>query len=111
MKTLNILASLAIALVVTVSGCGQNSKSETPKNSQKSHQSDNTLLKEYAKARHGKNAQVEIQGGFSGGSYQVIVRVQIASGQYAGGYDRFSYTATVDSSAQRVTSWELYEHN
>lgn len=110
MKITSIII-LAIGLAVAAGGCDQKSTPATPKSSNTSHKSDNTLLKEYAKARHGNNAQVEIQGGFYGSSYQVIVRVQIASGQYAGGYDRFSYTATVDSSSQRVTSWELYEHN
>ena len=69
------------------------------------------LIQEYAEARHGRNADVEIVGGFYGGAYQVTVRVQIPSGIYAGGYDRFSYTATVDEESQRITSWQLYDHN
>jgi prepilin-type processing-associated H-X9-DG protein len=71
-----------------------------------SYKSNDALLEAYAKALHGGNAQVEIQSGFYGGSYQVIVRVS-----NAGGIDRFSYTATLDSDAKRVTSWKLYEHN
>jgi TM2 domain-containing membrane protein YozV len=73
--------------------------------------SNDTILTEYAKARHGKDAHVEVQRGFYGGGYQVIVRARIAKGQYAGGYDRFSYKATVDPVSHTVTSFDMYDHN
>jgi len=76
-----------------------------------SYKSKDALLREYAKALHGNDAQVEILSGFSGGLYQVNVRVEIITGKYIGGYHTYSYTAAVDSSSQRVTLWELAFHN
>lgn len=69
------------------------------------------LIRDYAESLYGRNADIEIQSGFYGGTYQVIVRVPIASGIYGGGYDRSSYTVAVDETAQRIDSWQLYEHN
>jgi hypothetical protein len=80
-------------------------------NSGYSRKSKEDLLKDYAKSIHGDSAYIEIQGGFAGDSYQVIVEVPITSGDSAGGYNRYSYSATVDAEAQRVTSWNLYDHN
>jgi len=75
------------------------------------HKSARTLIEEHAEALHGGKARVEIVSGFYGGAYQVTVHVRITRGIYAGGYDRFSYTVTVDEPAQEITSWELYDHN
>jgi TM2 domain-containing membrane protein YozV len=76
-----------------------------------SHKSARQLITDYAKDHYGRDADVEIEGGFAGGSYQVTVRTRVEGGTYDGGINRSSYTVTVDESAQQIKSWEMYDHN
>ena len=79
--------------------------------SSSSHKSARQLITDYAKDHYGHNADVEIEGGFAGGSYQVTVRTRVEGGTYDGGINHSSYTVTVDESAQKITSWQMYDHN
>ena len=112
------IAVAAVILVLIAGSAGKensasntSSRSGSSSSSSSAHRSARTLIAERAEALHGRNARVEIESGFYGGAYQVTVHVPITSGIYAGGYDRFSYTVTVDEPAQEITLWELYDHN
>jgi len=89
-------------------GGGSNSHSSQ---SGSHHQSAESLIKDYAKAEYGSGADVEVEGPMYGGTYQVTVRTRVVGGQYDGGINDATYTATVDTSSQKVTSWELVNHN
>ena len=76
-----------------------------------SHKSARQLIKDYAADNYGRNADVEIESGFAGGAFQVTVKTPISGGVNDGGIQSYSYTVTVDESAQEITSWKMYDHN
>jgi len=102
-----------ILLSALLSGCGDSSNSSGSPSSlpSNSHKSARQLIKDYAKERYGNGADVTVDGPMYGNSYQVLVRTRIVSGEYAGGIDDATYTATVNTSSQEITSWELVNHN
>ena len=69
------------------------------------------IIKDYAKAVYGENCRVEIQGGFYGGTSQVIIYQPITSGIYAGGVQTYSFIVSVNENTGTVDSWKLYDHN
>lgn len=73
------------------------------------HQSAESLIRNYAKSKYGSGADVSVDA--MGGAYQVMVRTRVVGGQYDGGINEATYTATVNTSSQEITSWELVSHN
>jgi len=113
---LNKLAQTAsflglIILSALLSGCGKETGSGGGSNSSQSnsHKSAQQLIKDYAKSKYGSGADVSVDA--MGGAYQVLVRTRVVGGQYDGGINDATYTATVDTSSQKITSWELVSHN
>ncbi len=78
---------------------------ETQSSANVSHKSAEQLIKDYAKDQYGSGANVEVDA--MGGAYQVTVRTRVVGGQYDGGINDATYTVTVDTSSQAVTSWNL----
>lgn len=67
---------------------------------QSANKSGRQLIRDYAEARHGRNADVDIQSGFFGGAYQVTVSDHE-------NFHTYTYAVEVDEKGQRVTAWQL----
>ena len=63
-----------------------------------SNKSARQLLTDRAEALYGRNAHVEVDGGFYGGAYTVTIWTDSHN---------YTFAAEVDEKAQRVTAWQL----